>query len=200
MITLFSYPASRNAWKVRLLLEHLGQPYRTVSVDIFNGEGRQSHYLRVNPTGKVPAILLEDGRTLTESNAILFYLANGSRFLPTEAFEQAKVLQWLSFEQEHLESKIGTLRYWMHAGDWSDRSPTLIENMRAAAQKGLCILNDRLTAQAFIASDRYSIADMALFAYATCAEDVGITLAPYPHFRDWIDRVQTQPGFLAAPA
>jgi glutathione S-transferase len=200
MITLFSYPTSRNAWKVRLLLQHLGQPYRTVSVDIFDGEGQHAEYRRINPTGKVPAIQLEDGRTLAESNAILVYLAEGSCYLPSDAFERAKVLQWLSFEQEQVESKIGTLRYWMHTGELSDRSPALIENMRATAQRGLSMLDHQLKAQSFIANDLYGIADIAMFAYATCAEDVGIALKLYPHFCAWASRVEAQRAFLPAPA
>jgi glutathione S-transferase len=199
MLTLFSYPLSRNAWKVRLLLQHLGQSYRTVSVDIFEGEGQRAEYLRINPTGKVPAIQLDDGRTLAESNAILVYLADGTPYLPDDPFERAKVLQWLSFEQEQVESRIGTLRYCMHAGEWQNRSPELIESMRTAAQRALTILDNQLVTSPFIANSRYTVADMALFAYATCAEGVGVPLEPYPHFRAWTARVEAQPGFLVPP-
>jgi len=200
MLTLFDFPASRNAWKVRLLLNHLGLAYRAVRIDIFQGEGRRAEYLRINPTGKVPAIQLADGRTLTESNAILAYLAEGSAYLPISAFDRAKVLQWLSFEQEQIESKIGTLRYWMHAGEWSNQSPPLIEKMRQTAQRALEIVDDQLATRRFIASDHYTIADMAMFAYATCAEGVGISLERHTHFCAWIKRVEAQPGFLTAPA
>ncbi len=199
-LTLFDYLPSRNAWKVRLLLHHLGREHQKVTVDIFKGEGRYPEYLRINPTGKVPAIQLSDGRTLAESNAILVYLAEGSAYLPTGAFDRAKVLQWLSFEQEQIESKIGTLSYWMHAGEWSNQSPALIENMRRTAQRALEIVDDQLTMTPFIASDNYTIADMALFAYSTCAEGVGVPLRRYPHFCAWIKRVEAQPDFLAAPA
>ena len=169
-------------------------------MDIFQGEGRCAEYLRINPTGKVPAIQLADGRTLAESNAILFYLAEGSAYLPTSAFDRAKVVQWLSFEQEQIESKIGTLRYWMHAGEWSNQSPPLIENMRRTAQRALKIIDDQLATRPFIAGDSYTIADMALFAYSTCAEGIGVPLECYPHFSAWIIRVEAQPGFLAPPA
>ena len=169
-------------------------------MDIFQGEGRRADYLRINPTGKVPAIQLADGRTLGESNAILVYLAEGSPYLPTSAFDRAKVLQWLSFEQEQIESKIGALRYWMHAGEWSNQSPPLIQNMRQTAQRALEVVDDQLRKRRFIASDDYTIADMALFAYSTCAESVGVPLKCYPHFSAWIRRVEAQPGFIAAPA
>ncbi|MBB5359881.1 glutathione S-transferase [Rhodanobacter sp. ANJX3] len=199
-LTLFDYLPSRNAWKVRLLLHHLGREHRTVTVDIFKGEGRHPEYLRINPTGKVPAIQLADGRALAESNAILVYLAEGSPYMPTSAFDRAKVLQWLSFEQEQIESKIGALRYWMHAGEWSNQSPPLIQNMRQTAQRALEVVDDQLRKRRFIASDDYTIADMALFAYSTCAESVGVPLKCYPHFSAWIRRVEAQPGFIAAPA
>src|SRR5215469_17134546 len=100
MLTFFDYPASENAWKIRQLLHHLQLPHRTVNISIFEGEGRTAEYLRISPTGTVPAIQLDDGRVLAESNAILFFLATGTRYLPDDAFGRAKVVQWLSFEQE----------------------------------------------------------------------------------------------------
>ncbi len=110
------------------------------------------------------------------------------------------MLQWLNFEQEQIESKIGTLRYWMHAGEWSNQSPPLIQNMRQTAQRALEVVDDQLRKRRFIASDDYTIADRALFAYSTCAESVGVPLKCYPHFSAWIRRVEAQPGFIAAPA
>src|SRR3990167_9192982 len=110
MLTLYDYLPSQNAWKIRLLLNHLGLPHRTVQVSIFEGEGQSEAFRRINPTGKVPAIELDDGRTLAESNAILAFLADGSRYLPTDRFDRARVHQWLHFEQENIESVIGALR------------------------------------------------------------------------------------------
>jgi glutathione S-transferase len=98
MLTLFNYPSSRNGWKVRLLLQHLGRTYRTVTVNILDNGEERAEYRHINPTGKVPAIQLDDGRTLAESNAILVYLAEGSAYLPIDPFNRAKVLQWMSFE------------------------------------------------------------------------------------------------------
>jgi len=198
MLTLFNYPSSRNGWKVRLLLQHLGRTYRTVTVNIFENGDQRAEYRHINPTGKVPAIQLDDGRTLAESNAILFYLAEGSIYLPIDPFDRAKVLQWMSFEQEQVESTIGTLRYWMHTGELSRRSPELVEAKRKAAQQAVGILDREFARQPFITGDRYTIADMAIFAYATCAEDTGVRLDPFPHFRSWTTRVEAQPGFLAA--
>ncbi|HET7591956.1 MAG TPA: glutathione S-transferase family protein [Rhodanobacteraceae bacterium] len=198
MLTLYDYPASQNAWKVRLLLHHLDRPYRTEIVSIFEGKGRSDDYLAISPTGTVPAIRLEDGRALAESNAILAYLADGTPYLPSGPFERAKVQQWLHFEQERVESVIGSLRYWTLTGKLAQRPPALVEMKRTGALHTLGILERELAARPFLANDRYSIADMSVFAYASRAEEAGITLDPYPHFRAWIARVEAQPGFLAA--
>jgi len=197
MLTLFDYPPSQNAWKVRLLLNHLERAYRTEIVSIFEGAGRSDAYLAINPTGTVPAIRLDDGRTLAESNAILAYLADGTPYLPSDPFERAKVQQWLHFEQERVESVIGSLRYWTLTGKLAQRPPELVDMKRNAAQRTLAILERELTTHAFLANDRYSIADMSVFAYASRAEEAGISLEPHPHFRAWIARVQAEPGFLA---
>lgn len=197
MLTLFDYPPSQNAWKVRLLLNHLGRDYRTEIVSIFEGAGRSEEYLAVNPTGTVPAIRLDDGRTLAESNAILAYLADGTPYMPSDPYERAKVQQWLHFEQERVESVIGSLRYWTLTGKLAQRPPALVEMKRKAASRTLGILEGELSARSFLANDRYSIADMSVFAYASRAEEAGIPLQPYPHFRAWIARVEAQPGFLA---
>lgn len=200
MLTLFNYPSSRNGWKVRLLLQHLSRTYRTVTVNILENGNQRAEYRRdINPMGKVPAIQLEDGRTLAESNAILVYLAEGSTYLPTDPFDRAKVLQWMSFEQEQVESTIGTLRYWTHTAQLSHRSVELVEEKRKAARHALGMLDREFAKHKFITGDRYTIADMAMFAYATCAEDAAVPLDPFPHFRSWITRVEAQPGFLPPP-
>lgn len=197
MLTLFDYPPSQNAWKVRLLLSHLGRDYRTEIVSIFEGAGRSAEYLAINPTGTVPAIRLDDGRTLAESNAILAYLADGTPYLPGDPYERAKVQQWLHFEQERVESVIGSLRYWTLTGKLAQRPPELVDMKRKAALRTLGILERELSEHPFLANDRYSIADMSVFAYASRAEEAGIALERYPHFRAWIARVQAQPRFLA---
>lgn len=197
MITLYDYLPSQNAWKVRLLLNQLGVPYARVLVSIFEGEGQRADFLRFNPTGKVPALRLEDGRTLAESNAILAYLADGTQFLPSDPFERAKVHQWLSFEQENVESVIGALRHWTMTGKLARRLPQLVEAKRAGSTRTLQVLERELATRPYIAGERYTIADMSIFAYASRAGDAGLSLAPYPRFREWIARVEAQPGFLA---
>ena len=146
----------------------------------------------------MPAIRLDDGRVLAESNAILAYLAEGTPYLPDDAFARAKVQQWLSFEQQYVEMQIGTLRYWTLTGKLPRRAPrdgrrrALGGVARAAASS-----TTELATRRFIAGEDYTIADMSLFAYASRAEEAGLSLQPYPHFRAWIARVQSQPGFLA---
>jgi glutathione S-transferase len=195
MLTLYDYLPSQNAWKVRLLLNHLDMPYRTEIVRIFEGEGQHPGFLAVNPTGAVPALRLPDGRTLAESNAILTYLAHGTPYLPADPFGLAKVQQWLSFEQDHVAS-IATLRHWTLTGKLARRAPALIERLRHVAQRALAILDRELAARPFIAGGTYTIADMSLFAYVHRADEAGLALSGYPGVADWIERVRAQPGFL----
>lgn len=200
MLTLFNYPASRNGWKVRQLLQHLRRPHQTVTVDIFQEGTQRAEYRRdINPTGKVPAIQLEDGRPLAESNAILVYLAEGSMYLPSDSFDRAKALQWMSFEQEQIESTIGTIRYWRHANLLARRPVELVEEKRSAARKALGVLDRVLAKQNFLICNGYSIADIAMFAYSTCAADADVPLDPFPNFLSWVARIESLPGFLAPP-
>ena len=198
MLTFYDYLPSQNAWKVRQLLAHLQRPHRTRLVSIFEGEGATAAFRAISPTGTVPAIELDDGRTLAESNAILMFLAHGTPYLPDDAFARAKVWQWLCFEQERIESQIGALRHWMLTGKLARRPPALVELKRNAGRNALAILERELAARDFIAGAHYGIADIALFAYASRAEEAGLPLQPYPRLRDWIARVQAQPGFGAA--
>ena len=196
MITLFDYLPSQNAWKVRLLLHQLGRAYNTVQVSIFEGAGRTPEFLRLNPTGKVPVLQLEDGRSISESSAILSFLADGTQFLPSDAFMRAKVHQWLSFEQEQVEMTIGSLRYWSMTGKLSKRDRTLVDGKRAAALRSLAILDEHLATNTFVAGEHYTIADIAIFAYGSRAGEAGLPLSDFRHFRNWIERVESQPNFL----
>jgi glutathione S-transferase len=197
MFTLYDYLPSRNAWKVRQLLQHLGQPWQTRIVSIFEGEGRRPDYLAISPTGTVPAIELDDGRTIAESNAILMYLAEGSQYLADDAYGRARVWQWLSFEQERIESQIGALRHWTLTGKLARRPEALVAIKRAAGAKALAILEHELSTRDFIAGDVYGIADIAVFAYVGVAGEAGFDLAEYPRVCAWIERVAQQPGHLA---
>jgi glutathione S-transferase len=197
MLRLYDYLPSQNAWKVRLLLHHLGLAYERRLVSIFEGECRSEAFLAMNPAGAVPVLELEPGRFLAESNAILCYLADGTPYLPDDRFAHAKVMQWLFFEQSYVEPQIGSLRYWTLTGKLSRRSPDLVAGKRAAGLHALAALERRLGGSDFLAGERYSISDMAVFAYGAHSAEAGFDLASYPAFRAWIARVEAQPGFLA---
>lgn len=197
MLTLFDYLPSQNAWKVRLLLNHLQLPYRSEYISIFEGEGQRPEFLAVNPGGAVPALRLEDGRVLAESNAILAYLAHGTRYLPQDAFAQAKVHQWMSFEQDYVGA-IATLRHWTMTGKLERRPAELVALRRAGGMKALRMLDRELATRPFIAGDAYTIADMSLYAYTHLAEEANLPLQEFGHVAAWIDRVAAQAGFLHA--
>lgn len=197
MITLYDYLPSQNAYKVRLLLSHLQRPYRTEIISIFEGEGQRPEYLAINPTGAVPAIKLDDGRVIAESNAILFFLADGTPYLPDDRFARAKVLQWLSFEGDYVQSTVATLRHWVMTGKTARRSAALVEARREGSLKTLAILDRELSGRAWLAGPGYGIADIAVFAYVHRAEEADLPLSDFPHVVAWIERVRSQPNFLA---
>ncbi|KGM33391.1 glutathione S-transferase [Inquilinus limosus MP06] len=197
MITLYDYLPSQNAYKVRLLLAQLQRPYRTEIISIFEGEGQRPEYLAINPTGAVPAIRLDDGRVVAESNAILWFLAEGTPYLPEDRFARAKVLQWLSFEGDYVQSTIATLRHWVMTGKAARRPAALVEAKREGSLKTLAILDRELSGRAYITGAAYGIADIAVFAYVHRAEEAELPLADFPNVTAWIDRVRSQPRFLA---
>lgn len=194
MLILHDYLPSQNGWKIRQLLRHLGRPYETRIVSIFEGQGRTPDYLAINPTGAVPAVTFEDGRSLAESNAILFHLGRGSKWLSDDPFAQARVLQWMSFEADYIQTTLGTARHWLMTG--KQRPAELIASRQQAGRAALGALDRELASRAFIV-DRYGIADISLYAYAHLAEEAGVSLAPFAHVRAWIQRVADQPGHLA---
>jgi glutathione S-transferase len=197
MITLYDYLPSQNAYKVRLLLSQLQRPWRTEIISIFEGEGQRPEYLAINPTGAVPAIKLDDGRVLAESNAILVFLAEGTPYLPEDRFARAKVLQWLSFEGDYVQSTIATLRHWIMTGKAARRPAALVEAKREGSLKTLAILDRELSQRVWLAGPAYSVADIGVFAYVHRAEEADLPLADFPNVVAWIDRVRSQPRFLA---
>lgn len=197
MLTLYDYLPSMNAYKVRLLLHQLERPYRTQFISIFEGQGQSSEFLAKSPAGAVPALELADGRVLAESNAILFYLADGTTYLPGEHFERAKVLQWMCFEGDYLQSTIATLRHWTMTGKLARRPEAVIASKRAGSLKCLAILDRELAKRPFLAGPSYTIADITAFAYVHRANEADLQLADFRHVTLWIERVRAQPRFLA---
>lgn len=196
MITLYDYLPSQNAWKVRQLLHELSIPHTVQTVSIFEGAGQAGTYRKINPWGAVPAIRLEDGRVLSESNAILWYLSQGSALIPADPFAQAKVLQWMSFEADYVQASVGSLQYWTLTGKLAARDPALVDGKRAVARRALSVLEEAFAANPFIAGD-CSIADISLYAYASRAEIAGLATHALPHFTAWLARMADRPGGLA---
>lgn len=196
MPTVYGMKASGNCYKVQLLLELLGQPYRWVEVNSAAGETRSAEFLARNANGKVPLLELDDGRRLAESNAILCYLAEGSRYLANDRWQRAQALQWLFFEQYSHEPYIAVARFIARWLPGEDPRRGELPRLRERGHQALAVMEKHLAAQPFFAGD-FGIADIALYAYTHEAPMGGIELAAYPAVRSWLARVQAQPGFVA---
>jgi glutathione S-transferase len=198
MLTLYDFLPSGNGYKVRLLLSQLGRPFRLVELDILKGETRTPEYLAKNPDGRIPLLEFEDGRRLAQSNAIVFHLAEGTPFLPTDPWERALVLQWLFFEQYSHEPNVATVRFWVHelgrGADeaWAER----IAEKREKGYAALDVMERHLASRRFFVGERYSIADIALYAYTHVAPEGAFDLGRYPAIRAWLDRVADRPGHV----
>jgi glutathione S-transferase len=191
---LYDYLSSGNGYKCRLLLRQLRLSFERIELDILRDETRTPEFLAKNPNGKIPVLELDDGRCLAESNAILFYLAEGSRFLPADPFERATVLQWLFFEQYSHEPNIATARFIVtHLPSDSPRRAEL-PRRRELGYAALAVMERHLAANEFFVGPHYTIADIALYAYTHVAEEGGFDLAPYAAVRAWLSRVAAQPG------
>ena len=193
---LFDYLDSGNGYKVRLLLAQLGHRYDWTPVDIDKGESRTPEFLARNPNGRIPTLQLDDGTYLWESNAILWYLAEGTPVMPATSLDRARTLQWMFFEQYSHEPYVATPRYIVRhlAKDHPRQAelPGRIEKGHAA----LGVMERHLVTQAWFVGERYGLADIALYAYTHVAPDGGLDLAPYPAVRAWLARVAAQPGHV----
>jgi len=195
MVRLYDYAASGNCYKVRLLLAQLGREYARVPVDIFDGGTLTDEFAALNPFRSVPVLQLEDDRVLIESNAILWYLASGTDFLPDDSVSQAEVCRWLIYEQTDVMWMIGGLRFRLITGRFAPDSEAAAER-RDGAYDALAAIDRHLRTREFLAADCYTIADIAVYAYAHVAEEAGIETASYPRFRAWLERVVMQPAFM----
>lgn len=196
MLRLFDYLSSGNGYKVRLLLAQLGLPFERVELDILRGETRTAEFLARNPNGRIPTLEVAPGVYLPESNAICWYLAEGTPFLPAERLARAQVLQWMCFEQYSHEPNIATVRFWLAHDQLTPERAAQLEAKRALGYAALGVMEGHLAAQPFFVAGRYSIADIALYAYTHVAGEGGFDLAPFPAVRAWLDRVRAQPGHV----
>jgi glutathione S-transferase len=188
---LHDYAASGNCYKVRLLLALLGQPYERVPVDIFAGDTLTDGFAALNPARTTPVLELVDGRALPESAAILWYLAEGTAFLPDDRFERAQVLRWLCFERA-LTPAVAGARFQVMTGRTADETPLLLGKGREV----LATLDRRLGGRDWVAVDTPTIADIALFGYTHVAHDAGFDLAAHPAIEAWLGRVRALPGYV----
>jgi glutathione S-transferase len=193
MFAVYGMTDSGNCYKVKLALEELALPYRWIEVDAARGETRSGNFLAMNPNGKVPTLGLEDGTYLAESNAILNYLAHGSPLLPEERLQRARVLQWMFFEQYSHEPYIAVARSIMRYQPADSPRRAELARLLERGNQALAVMERHLKKEAFFAAGRYTIADIALYAYTHCAADGGFDLAAYPAIKTWLERVRSQP-------
>jgi glutathione S-transferase len=192
---LYDSAVSGNCWKVRQLFAHLGIEYERREVSVIDRSGRHELLGEFNPGLRVPTLVLDDGRSLAESNAITFYFAEGTPYLPEDRFERAQVLQWQFFEQYSHEPYIAVARFWAIA----DITPP--DSEREAKLRGgtaaLRAMEGHLAGREYLVGERYTIADIALYAYTHVAPEGGFELEPYPAIRAWLERVAAQSGHIA---
>jgi len=200
MPTLYEYPPSGNCYKVRLLLHQLGVPFNRVAIDTQAGQTRTPQFLQMNPNGRVPVLKLDDGTILTESNAILWYLAEDTSFVPPTRLDRARALQWMFFEQYSHEPYIATLRNWISYAGKRDEYADKIVEFRPKGYAALDVMERHLAGNDYLAGGAYSIADIALYAYTHVAQEGEFELDRYPAIRDWLARIAAQPGHLPITA
>lgn len=195
MATVYGLRSSGNCYKVQLLLEMLGRPYRWIDTDSTKGATRTEAYLALNPNGKVPLLVLDDGRRLAESNAILCYLAEGSPYLPATSWDRARTLQWLFFEQYSHEPYVAVARFVRRWLPETHERQAELPRLHERGAHALDVMEDHLVGESFFSGGAFGIADMALFAYTHCASDGGFDLSRWPRIGAWLERVRAQPGF-----
>lgn len=193
---LYDYLDSGNGYKVRLILAQLAVSYQWVELDIMHGESRTEAFLGKNPNGRIPALELDDGVCLAESDAILWYLAEGSPYLPDGRLERAQILQWMFFEQYSHEPYVATPRFILkHLPEDTPRRRELSQRLQQG-RAALTVMDNHLRRHPFFVGEEYSIADIALYAYTHVAHEAQLDLAPFPNVRAWITRVANQPRYV----
>lgn len=195
-LKIYGDSRSGNCYKIQLLCAEMGTEYDWQEVDILAGDTRTPHFLAMNANGRIPLLALPDGRYLPESNAILFYLADGSEFFAGDAYARAEILQWMFFEQYSHEPNIATSRFIIkYLGNPPDRQASL-EEKKSGGYQALAIMEQELLRHPFIAGEIFTIADIALFAYTHVADEGGFSLDDYPAIREWIERIAGRPNYV----
>ncbi|OKH86550.1 glutathione S-transferase [Thalassospira sp. TSL5-1] len=194
---LHDFLPSGNGYKIRLLLRFLGQEFSLVEHDITKGDTRTDDFRKnINPVGRIPALDMGDGHVLAESNAILLFLAEGTKWVPTDKWDRAAVYQWLFFEQYEHEPNVAVLRAWMSVKGTPDYGKPLIPMKREAAYNALSIMEDRLKDHDWLVGDDCTIADIALYAYTHVADEGGLDMARFPGIGRWLARFAQHPAYV----
>jgi glutathione S-transferase len=195
---LYNSSVSGNCYKVRLLCAHLGLPLELVELDVVDRSNRPGLIGHLNPALRVPTLVLDDGRPLAESNAIIDYLAEGTEYLPASRYERAQILGWQFFEQYEIEPNLAVARFYK-LFDVTPSEETL-KAKHAGGDKALQALERGLTGKSFLVGERYSVADISCYGYTHVAAEGGFDLSPYPAIEDWIGRVAAQSGHITIDA
>jgi glutathione S-transferase len=199
-VLLYNSPVSGNCYKVRLLLAHLGLEYETAEISVVDRSNRAEVLGDLNPGLRVPTLVLDDGRPLAESNAILWYFGEGTQYVPQDPYERAQMLQWMFFEQYSHEPYIAVARFWKTYSGEPERFERQQERLLTGGYAALDALERRLDGRTFLVGERYSLADISLYAYTHVAHEGGFDLDSYPATRAWLDRVAAQPGHVPIDA
>ena len=198
---LYNSPVSGNCYKVRLLLAHLGILYERQDLDVVDRSNRGDVLGGLNPDLRVPTLVLDDGRPLAESGAILWYFGEGSRFVPEDRYDRAKMLQWMFFEQYTHEPAIAVVRFLVAYSGEAERYASVIERKTIDGYRALDAMERHLAgASSYVVGDVMSLADLALYAYTHVAHEGGFDLASYPAIRAWLDRIAAEPGHVPIDA
>jgi len=199
-VLLYDNPVSGNCYKVRLLLTHLGIPFERRSLDVLDRSNRAEVLGDLNPALRVPTLVRDDRRSLAESNAILWYFGDGTRFVPEDRFARAQVLQWMFFEQYDHEPAIAVVRFWLVFSGRPEAFADRLGERRAAGERALDAMERYLAGRAYLVGDSLTIADIALYAYTHVAPEAGFDLEPLPAVRAWLARVAAEPGHVPIDA
>jgi glutathione S-transferase len=198
---LYDNPVSGNCYKVRLLLAHLAVPYERHTIDVVDRSGRPELLADLNPALRVPTLVLDDGRPLAESGAILWYFGEGTRFVPDDRYERAQVLQWMFFEQYEHEPAIAVARFLIGYSQLPrEQYERRLPRLNADGTRALDVMEHHLEGSTWFVGESITLADIALYAYTHVAEEGGFDLEPYPAIRAWLARVSAEPGHVPIDA
>lgn len=196
MLTLYDFPESGNSYKIRLLLALLEKPYKLVKMDGFKGASRTPEFLKKNVDGRLPFVETQEGKGIAESNAILFYLAQNTSYFSNDLLEQTEILRWMFFEQNRIESKVAEVRFINLYVPIEKQNKPFLEELANRANRALKVMDDHLEKNDFFACNRFTIADIALYAYTHVAGEAGFELSHFPNIQTWIKRVEERERFI----